>query len=413
MKEAVRTSLRRSKASYKNDTEYKLIKNIFERVNIFLKSISKVKIAAVAVICAVIVMFACGLLKIGQAVYLNGVRVGTVSEHEAVKNALAAAEKAGAESKMTDFKFYPVFVWKSAFTKHKGLVYNIALADGAVCRGVRCDFCENAGVCFSDYQQFLCAAYNYISRYTNENTVSAGFESKKIPICGFVKSCNAGGAADGEEKMQSSLVPVITADRIVTREVIMPPLEQSYDSTSPKGEVTVIAEGAQGEKEVTKIISKRNGEISGEYTEKENVLCEPLARVEKIGTMIPSGSGSGEFARPVSGSITSGFGSRWGRMHDGIDYAGSVGDGVAAADGGTVKYCGEMSGYGNIIILDHKNGYETYYGHLSAILVKNGEKVKKGDIIGKVGNTGNSTGPHLHFEIRYNGVPKNPSGFVN
>jgi len=123
---------------------------------------------------------------------------------------------------------------------------------------------------------------------------------------------------------------------------------------------------------------------------------------------------SGEFAWPVPGyyHISSPFGPRWGRMHKGIDIAGGGIHGkniVAAASGRvihTVTY--NNSGYGYYMIIDHGNGYSTLYGHCSAINVSNGQTVSKGQIIGRVGNTGRSTGPHLHFEIRVNGVAKNP-----
>ena len=123
---------------------------------------------------------------------------------------------------------------------------------------------------------------------------------------------------------------------------------------------------------------------------------------------------SGEFDWPVPGyyHVSSPFGPRWGRMHKGIDIAGGGIHGksiVAAASGRvihTVTY--NNSGYGYYMIIDHGNGYSTLYGHCSAINVSTGQTVSRGQAIGRVGNTGRSTGPHLHFEIRVNGVAKNP-----
>lgn len=116
--------------------------------------------------------------------------------------------------------------------------------------------------------------------------------------------------------------------------------------------------------------------------------------------------------------ITSTFGYRihplWGiRMfHSGIDISGSYGDPIYAVDSGRVIYSGWQSGYGKVIIIDHGNGMSTLYAHCSQLLVGEGEQVKKGQLIGRVGSTGWSTGPHLHFEIRKNGTPVNPISMV-
>lgn len=135
-----------------------------------------------------------------------------------------------------------------------------------------------------------------------------------------------------------------------------------------------------------------------------------------------SGSGGyvskGNFTWPVPGvnSITSGFGIRWGAMHKGIDIssAGVYGKPIVAADSGRVMMAGwgnygtGYGGYGNVVAIDHGGGYSTLYGHCSSVAVSTGQTVKKGQVIAYVGNTGDSTGAHCHFEIRVNGVAKNP-----
>ena len=120
-----------------------------------------------------------------------------------------------------------------------------------------------------------------------------------------------------------------------------------------------------------------------------------------------------EFIVPVYGSLSSGFGyrPRFGRMHKGIDVSLTTGDPVKCSLPGVVtKVAYEGGGYGNYVVVAHSGGVETRYAHLSETLVEAGDKVKAGDIIGLGGNTGNSTGPHLHFEIRYNGEALNPLG---
>ncbi len=119
----------------------------------------------------------------------------------------------------------------------------------------------------------------------------------------------------------------------------------------------------------------------------------------------PSAAG---FVWPVSGPVVSGFGMRWGRMHEGIDIAAGMGTPVHAAAAGTVIHAGWLGGYGNLVVLDHGDGLATAYAHASAILVAVGQSVSQGETVSLVGSTGHSTGPHLHFEVRVNGVAVDP-----
>ena len=123
------------------------------------------------------------------------------------------------------------------------------------------------------------------------------------------------------------------------------------------------------------------------------------------------GTSSSGLIWPVNGPITSGFGWRWGRMHEGIDIGVPCGTPIHAAASGTVIYSGWMDGYGNFVVIDHGNGLATAYGHQSAIYVSGGS-VSQGQTIGAVGSTGNSTGCHLHFEVRVNGSPVDPLGYL-
>jgi murein DD-endopeptidase MepM/ murein hydrolase activator NlpD len=124
-----------------------------------------------------------------------------------------------------------------------------------------------------------------------------------------------------------------------------------------------------------------------------------------------SGVSSSGLVWPVNGPITSGFGWRWGRMHEGIDIGVPCGTPIHAAASGTVIYSGWADGYGNFTVIDHGNGLATAYGHQSAIYVSGGS-VSQGQTIGAVGSTGHSTGCHLHFEVRVNGNPVDPLGYL-
>jgi murein DD-endopeptidase MepM/ murein hydrolase activator NlpD len=115
---------------------------------------------------------------------------------------------------------------------------------------------------------------------------------------------------------------------------------------------------------------------------------------------------------PVNGPVVSPFGMRWGRMHEGIDIAVGYGTPIHAAASGRVVYSGWMSGYGNLVAIDHGRGLSTAYGHQSQIAVSNGQTVSQGQVIGYVGCTGHCFGPHLHFEVRINGSPVDPMGYL-
>ena len=121
---------------------------------------------------------------------------------------------------------------------------------------------------------------------------------------------------------------------------------------------------------------------------------------------------TGGWTWPTSGTVTSPFGYRWGRMHEGIDIGAPDGTPIVAATSGTVSYAGTMGGYGNFVLIDHGGGVTTAYAHQSAIYTSVGATVSAGQQIGAVGSSGNVTGPHLHFEVRVGGGPQDPMGYL-
>lgn len=126
---------------------------------------------------------------------------------------------------------------------------------------------------------------------------------------------------------------------------------------------------------------------------------------------VPAPSASG-FAWPVSGPVTSGFGPRWGRMHEGIDIAVPSGTPVGASAAGTVIHAGWLGGYGNLVVVDHGNGISTAYAHNTSYAVAVGQQVAQGQVLAYSGSTGNSSGPHVHFEVRVNGAAVDPLGYL-
>jgi murein DD-endopeptidase MepM/ murein hydrolase activator NlpD len=127
------------------------------------------------------------------------------------------------------------------------------------------------------------------------------------------------------------------------------------------------------------------------------------------GTGQPSAAG---LIWPCDGVVVSGFGMRWGRMHEGIDIGCAYGTPNRAAAAGTVIHAGWLGGYGNLVVVDHGNGLSTAYAHASSILVSVGQAVAQGETVSQVGSTGHSSGPHLHFEVRVNGIAVDPLGYL-
>lgn len=209
--------------------------------------------------------------------------------------------------------------------------------------------------------------------------------------------------------------PALTVRTVehVTEEIVTEPQVIIKKNASMRaGETKVISPGSSGLKTMEYRITKENGIVVNEEWLGQEVTKKSSPKIVVRGTKVVLGEGTGQFAWPVSSAkMTSSYGERWGRTHKGVDLV-SSNRSILAADDGVVSFVGTKSGYGNCIIIDHKNGYETLYGHLSKISVKKGQVVEKGDKIGVMGSTGRSTGTHLHFEIHKNGSIQNPLKYL-
>lgn len=204
---------------------------------------------------------------------------------------------------------------------------------------------------------------------------------------------------------------VSTVEKVTENVVIEPDTVVQNDPNMKAGEKKVIRPGKSGLKQMSYRLTKKNGLLVSEEWLGQQVITPSVAEIIVKGTKVV-GEGSGSFRWPVSGArLTSSYGKRWGRMHNGVDLV-SSNKTIMASDSGVVSFAGKKSGFGNAIIIDHKNGYETLYGHLSKISVKKGDKVEKGEKIGVMGNTGRSTGTHLHFEVHKNGSIQNPMKYL-
>lgn len=216
-------------------------------------------------------------------------------------------------------------------------------------------------------------------------------------------------------KQQAPVLTYEVIEKITYDKVIEHKVEEQKSADIYEGMTETQQAGSDGLSEITARVTLQNGKKVEEEDLVTTVKEEPVTEVVLVGTKErPPTVGSGKYIWPLKDSFTqtSGFGSRWGRQHKGIDLAVSVGTTVYAADGGTVVEAQYSGSYGNVVMIDHQNGQETRYAHNSKLLVKKGDKVYQGQPIAKSGNTGRSTGPHVHFEIRFNGEPRNPLNYL-
>ena len=194
------------------------------------------------------------------------------------------------------------------------------------------------------------------------------------------------------------------------KEVIEYETVKKKSSEYYQGDTHLEQEGENGVQIFEGTLTKVNGEVTDREEISTDVIREKKDKIILVGTKErPKTAPTGTYMIPLEYyTVTSEFGGRWGRNHNGIDLGDPTGTPVFASDGGTVIRASWYSGYGNCIDIDHENGRVTRYGHLSAIQVSEGDKVYQGEQIGLVGNTGNSFGSHLHFEVILDGTPVNP-----
>lgn len=206
-----------------------------------------------------------------------------------------------------------------------------------------------------------------------------------------------------------SELSVVVKERMTYEEDYNAEIQYVDDNTSYRGTNKVIQEGTTGHHKVTADITYVNGVKTEVAYISEEIMTESQPKIISVGTLTPP-----TYLKPLSGgNFTSGFGSRWGKLHKGVDWACSVGTPIYSASAGTVTRASWYSGYGYCVDIKHADGKMTRYAHLSSLKVSAGQTVSQSQLIGLSGNTGNSTGPHLHFEMYDNGSPVNPLNYVN
>jgi len=211
-----------------------------------------------------------------------------------------------------------------------------------------------------------------------------------------------------------SLITVVTVEEVEYTAEVDYEVKVEYDNSMYKTQSKVKVKGEKGQNKYLSKVTKHNGTVVQKEILKEEVIKQPVDQLVVKGTKeLPKTAATGVFLIPTRGTLSSRYGMRNGRMHYGLDIATSIGTPIKAADGGKVVYAGWKGSYGYMVEIDHENGYVTRYAHCSSIEVKVGQRVYKGQVIARVGSTGRSTGPHLHFEVLKNGKNVNPASYVN
>ncbi len=360
------------------------------------------------------------LMKGGTLVTVNGRPIGLVESPETLNSAVSEIEQSASEVSGTEYKLPLEIETRSLGGTEDQFITESELKTGLIKAAGELDTLavisvdgKQAAVCRTteDAQTLL---DRVITKYTAPTDGDARF-MQQVRVDNVVA--------------QTSLVPDlgtlynelsnsldVSATRAVTYTEAIPyeTITRENDQLEKNLKQTV-QKGREGEAVITAEIHTLDGHEDSRTVLERTVLCGATAEIIEIGTK-ETGIGTGELMVPVSGyTLTSSFKWRWGRLHGGVDLAVPEGTPVYAADDGKVIVSddsGYGGGYGKYIILDHQNGIKTLYGHNSELLVSVDSIVKKGEKIALSGNTGNSTGPHLHFEVRENDEQVDPQQYV-
>ena len=401
----------------------KAVKALTEKLNVHIKSAlgyaennkKLVKIAGATIGIIACSVFMANFFTTGYEVYLGDEKIAVVEEKEDFVKAYDAANASivAIAGKGTEIFTVPQYV--------------VTVAPKTSISGF--DAMKESVMMKSDAVSLLyfinVDGYDITSAKTEKEAkallekASSGYEGKNKKILNTVEIVNRFGPVYLMGDDDSAVTKLVNVLKVQTEKTEKYQAELLYGRIENPTEAMYVDEqelvtsGENGIMEVTAKIVSVNGVASGAETISTKGIKEPVSEVVMVGTTERPSVGTGTFVQPFYGIITSRYGARWGRTHKGTDIAGDVGSPVKVADNGIVttsEY--QENGYGNIIIVDHQNGINTWYAHLNASYVEVGDVVEKGMVIGEVGNTGFSTGPHLHFEVRENGVPVDPGKYL-
>ena len=344
-----------------------------------------------------------GLVTSAYCLYVNGERIGTTPYEGALDELLKQLQRAASDEDTISCKFEEDVEIRQEYVP----------TDAIMNLGYIAELLYSTKTAEVTYEVKKGDTWSQIAARNNMTSsellaLNPGYNINKLQI--------------GEVLTLSASVPYLTMT-VEKQERYLDDVAYNIEYTDSadlyQGDYKVTSKGEYGKADVMAKTTYVNGEETERTILSSVTLKEPVTEYRLRGTKPrPTWYPTGSFRWPTSGRVTSYFGGRkspggiGSTNHKGIDIAGRYGSPICAADGGTVTYAGWMSGYGYLVEINHGNGYVTRYGHNSSLTVSVGQHVYKGQQVARAGSTGNSTGNHCHFEVRYNGVAKNPLNYL-
>ena len=344
-----------------------------------------------------------GLVTSAYCLYVNGERIGTTPYEGALDELLKQLQRAASDEDTISCKFEEDVEIRQEYVP----------TDAIMNLGYIAELLYSTKTAEVTYEVKKGDTWSQIAARNNMTSsellaLNPGYNINKLQI--------------GEVLTLSASVPYLTMT-VEKQERYLDDVAYNIEYTDSadlyQGDYKVTSKGEYGKADVMAKTTYVNGEETERTILSSVTLKEPVTEYRLRGTKPrPTWYPTGSFRWPTSGRITSYFGGRkspggiGSTNHKGIDIAVPRGTPIYAADGGTVTYAGWMSGYGYLVEINHGNGYVTRYGHNSSLTVSVGQHVYKGQQVARAGSTGNSTGNHCHFEVRYNGVAKNPLNYL-
>lgn len=341
-----------------------------------------------------------------------GITHNTKDYLSAISMADNIAKKSGIAFSRNNIKFYPVFTLRKNVTSPETLKEKLLLTDKNFVSA--CKFYCDGNLIFtaSDEKAAKDAVKGYISSLSMKGggdiDAPVSYKTEVVPKADVIEKDECIRLLSENKDINVVSIVNSTVSEVIPFETIT-----ENDSNLYIGDSVTVVTGKEGSLLISHETTYENGAEKSDRITSQKIALQPVTQVVRIGTKQKNVLQSG-LTYPLKGTLSSPFGSRWGTVHEGIDLAVPEGTPVKAAECGTVAYVSENAGgYGKFIRIDHGYGIETAYAHLSRINVSVGQSVSKNTVIALSGNTGRSTGPHLHFEILQSGNPIDPLKYLN
>lgn len=382
----------------------------YEYSCIFTKYAVKSAVSTMVAVCAV--MGFCNFFTIGTAVYYEDKPIAFTNEEKSYYTALSAAKSYAEDygESIEKFKIVPSIILRNRISTSISLRDKLLLASSSFSDS--CTLYSGSTPIFSAENEDV--AREVVSSYVDDYSMNG--RVNPLPNLTYKRAIVPAKNIASKEECRSLLegnenVRVVSVVNTLSQEVIPFETQTKNDASLYVGDSVTVREGSSGSSTLTSEIVYENGVAVSSRVLSESVTLAPVSRVVRVGTKTKDVLKEGLY-EPLQGVVSSEFGKRWGRNHEGLDIAVPVGTPVKSAECGTVSFCGDGGSYGKLVKIDHGSGVVTAYAHLSEINVSVGQAVKANTQIALSGNTGRSTGPHLHFEVVKGGVPLNPRNYI-